>query len=229
MAVCGCAFKFCRLIKIAVVAWIALVGASQQVFASQPFRFEPLAYEADSFGGAPAATPEAACKQYAETWGWHRAPYSYRLEGSDPGRWRCQRFVNGQLDSATYAWVTGRCQQRPAPIRTGSDWAHPNYEIGITPSCRCDFPRRIDRSTEWCTGAPSCEHYPYSSMSACGAQVRQLELTGGAVTGPIKTFHNTATCIAQGSCDDRCKMENCNWLNGVVPDFVEPYTSRRGL
>ncbi len=216
------------LVGFLVATWIVWIGASQQAKASQPFRFEPLAYEADSFGGAPAATPEAACKQYAETWGWHRAPFSFRLESSDPGRWRCQRYVSGQIDPGTYVWITGRCQRRPVPIRTGSDWAHPSYDISAVPSCRCDFPRRIDRSTEWCTGAPSCEHYPYSSTSVCGSQVRQLDLTASQVTGPIRLFHDTQTCIARGACDDRCKMENCNWLNGVVRDFVQPYVQKQG-
>lgn len=47
-----------------------------------------------------------------------------------------------------------------------------------------------------------------------------------AADDPTRLFHRQQTCIARKSCDLRCRMDNCKWMDRVIPDFVNPYLQK---
>jgi hypothetical protein len=173
-------------------------------------------------------TAQQACALWSSWWGWDRNGFSFALEPMTPGQFRCQRFYQGVREPSQYTYIVGSCQRASAPILTGSDWSYPSYDTNHAPSCYCSSPKKFDRSVEWCTGTPSCTWYPNNSGTECGRSVAQLLQVTKAATDPTRVFHQSQTCIAQKSCDARCKMGNCNWLKFVIPDFVSPYLLKRG-
>lgn len=86
----------------------------------------------------------------------------------------------------------------------------------------------VDRSTEWCTGSPSCTWYPNNVGTECGKTVDALLQIGKPSGDPTSYFHNNQSCIAKASCNLRCKMDNCNWMKFVIPEFVNPYLDKAG-
>jgi hypothetical protein len=76
--------------------------------------------------------------------------------------------------------------------------------------------------------APSCESYPANKYSGCGRSVDDLFKVAKAVTDPTRIFHATQQCIALKSCNARCTMDNCDWLNTLVPSFIDPYLQKTG-
>ncbi|GMV32144.1 MAG: hypothetical protein AMXMBFR59_42690 [Rhodanobacteraceae bacterium] len=84
--------------------------------------------------------------------------------------------------------------------------------------------------SEMCVG-PSvgpCLTYPNNNSFGCGKTVSDLEVVTKAADDPTRVFHQTQTCIARKSCDLRCQMENCKWMDRVIPDFVNPYLKKTG-
>lgn len=213
------------ILKLFVISFLALL--SDFVIAAT-YYFPALMY--DEAGGwiTPKDSPQAACDAYAGVWGWNGAPYSYALLDFLPGRWKCQRYNNAVLEPFQYTWIFGRCQKDPAPILTGSDWAGPNYDENHSPSCNCADPKIFDRGVEWCTAAATCLWYPDNKATGCGRVVDSLLTSVKPSTDPTSIFHNNQTCIAKQSCDARCKMGNCKWLNEVIPNFVNPYLQKTG-
>lgn len=138
---------------------VALCASSGGAFGTEN-RFKPLIYAEIAGWVAPQETPDLVCDLLADAWGWDESPFSYALELELPARWRCQRFYNGAREPSQYTYILGRCQSNPAPIRTGSDWSHPLYDMNNAVPCSCISPKMFDRAVEWCTGAPSCLAYP---------------------------------------------------------------------
>lgn len=79
-----------------------------------------------------------------------------------------------------------------------------------------------------CTDVGLCATYPQNSSFGCGKTATDLESVAKSDVDPTRTFHQTQTCIARKSCDLRCKMENCKWMDRVIPDFVNPYLLKTG-
>lgn len=70
---------------------------------------------------------------------------------------------------------------------------------------------------------------PGSSAFGCGKSVADLENSAKGETDPRHLFHAQQTCIAMKSCELRCQMENCRWMDNVIPDFTRPYLDGDGL
>lgn len=73
-----------------------------------------------------------------------------------------------------------------------------------------------------------CLKYPDNKTFGCGKTVADLEAVTKATDDPTRVFHQTQTCIARKSCDLRCQMDNCKWMDRVIPDFVNPYLQKTG-
>jgi len=70
--------------------------------------------------------------------------------------------------------------------------------------------------------------YPENETFGCGKSVADLEAVTKAADDPTRLFHKQQICIARKSCDLRCQMDNCKWMERVIPDFVNPYLSQAG-
>jgi hypothetical protein len=92
-------------------------------------------------------------------------------------------------------------------------------ETGYQPSS--DY-RQCTRRDGWCA------KYPENRGFGCGKTVADLEAVTKAADDPTRIFHQTQTCIARKSCDLRCQMDNCKWMDRVIPDFVNPYLQKLG-
>jgi hypothetical protein len=75
---------------------------------------------------------------------------------------------------------------------------------------------------------PTCDSYPANKYAGCGKAVDDLSKVVKSATDPTRVFHATQQCIALKACNARCTMENCDWLNKVLPDFVNPYLQKSG-
>ena len=62
----------------------------------------------------------------------------------------------------------------------------------------------------------------------CDEMVRRLKQLKIANSDTRYGFYRNQTCIAEKSCAARKDMEDKQWLNKVVPDFVNPLLGKRG-
>ncbi len=191
------------------------------------YYFPALGYRDTSNQFPVQNSPQETCNVVGSALKWNKLPYSYSWIPGSPGYSICQRYVNGIKDSSS-RWIKAVCQRNAAPIRTGSDWSNPRFDGSYEPPCSCYNPKKLDRSVEWCTANPSCLFYPDNKLTECGRTVEILAATVKDATDPTRIFHDTQTCIASRSCNLRCKMDNCNWLKSVIPDFVNPYLQKTG-
>lgn len=79
-----------------------------------------------------------------------------------------------------------------------------------------------------CVDAGICNPYPANSTYGCGKTISDLRAVQKSTTDPTRLFHATQTCIAEEACARRCTMDNCKWIDRVLPDFVAPYLSKQG-
>ena len=131
----------------------------------------------------------------------------YVYPGYPPGTWI---FHHVQLNSAT----GGMCWMRYAPN------PNPNYPPQNI------FNVAVQSGT--CENFGLCAVYPENSTFGCGNTVAELEAVVKVPDDPTRIFHQTQTCIARKSCDLRCQMDNCKWMERVIPDFVNPYLQKLG-
>jgi hypothetical protein len=192
------------------------------------YNFPPLGWQENGHWVPVGDDPSQVCKDYAAVWRWDQPPYSMAAIQEAPGRWRCQRYLNGSVEPSWFTLVRAACQRNAAPILTGSDWSHPVMTESYAPPCSCAVPKKFDHSTEWCTGSPSCMVYPHNTQTECGRTVAALMQVSKGASDPTRLFHANQTCIARKSCDARCKMDNCNWLKAVLPTFADPYLRKTG-
>lgn len=68
-----------------------------------------------------------------------------------------------------------------------------------------------------------------NSTFGCGKDVAELVAAAKTDSDPSNLFHNQQTCIAMKSCELRCKMDNCRWMDKVIPGFTRPYLDGDGL
>lgn len=68
-----------------------------------------------------------------------------------------------------------------------------------------------------------------SPTFGCGKSVEDLKRAPEKAEGdPTSLFHKNQICIAEKSCPLRCSMDNCKWIDMVVPDFIDPYVKKEG-
>jgi hypothetical protein len=99
----------------------------------------------------------------------------------------------------------------------------------ISGICESGFYAYANWSTGQCGRIPNqCLKYAENKTFGCGKTVANLEAVTKAADDPTRVFHQTQTCIARKSCDLRCRMDNCRWMERVIPDFVNPYLQKTG-
>lgn len=87
-----------------------------------------------------------------------------------------------------------------------------------------------DYNTGECWRLPNaCSGYPENSEYGCGKSIAELEAEAKGPIDPRRLFHAQQTCIAKKSCQLRCQMDNCKWMDNVIPAFVDPYLGGDGL
>lgn len=115
------------------------------------------------------------------------------------------------------------CANRPSLSLPGAPAGQKNCDQG------CEY-NAAGNGQSTPTGAvclpPDC---PSSDGSGCGKAVAELQGAAMPSTDPRHLFHLQQTCIAKGSCEIRCQMDNCQWMDHVIPAFVDPYLEKRGL
>ncbi len=89
------------------------------------------------------------------TLGWDGNGFSFQLLQEKPGLWKCQRYYQGVLEPANYAYIVGQCQLNPAWAKTGSDWSYPYWDQEVG-DCYCRSGKYFDPAVQWCTGKPQC-------------------------------------------------------------------------
>ncbi|WP_421567598.1 hypothetical protein [Stenotrophomonas sp. PD6] len=101
--------------------------------------------------------------------------------------------------------------------------------IQIRAVCKEGFSVK-DYNTGECHRLPSaCPGYPENSQFGCGKSVAELEADTKGPIDPRRLFHAQQTCIAKKSCQLRCQMDNCKWMELVIPAFVDPYLGGENL
>lgn len=78
-----------------------------------------------------------------------------------------------------------------------------------------------------CSDAGICNPYPANSAFGCGKTIEQLASSQKSPSDPTRLFHATQACIAASTCDKRCTMDHCKWMDKVLPDFVSPYLAKQ--
>jgi len=105
-----------------------------------------------------------------------------------------------------------------------------NGHEGIHATCEPNASwKNMPDSYAYCVRSPNdCLKYPDNKAFGCGKTVAAMEAVAKAADDPTRVFHQTQTCIARKSCDLRCRMDNCKWMDRVIPDFVNPYLQKTG-
>lgn len=100
--------------------------------------------------------------------------------------------------------------------------------IQLRAVCRAGF--TMNFGTGQCSRVPNaCDRYPANSGYGCGKSVAELEATAKSPIDPTRLFHAQQACIARKSCELRCQMDNCQWMERVIPAFVDPYLGGEDL
>ncbi|SOU05120.1 hypothetical protein LMG19146_04051 [Xanthomonas arboricola pv. fragariae] len=82
---------------------------------------------------------------------------------------------------------------------------------------------------DWRTGYYRIRLSKCPSDSPCADSVSQLESSSKGPLDPRRLFHAQQTCIAKRSCELRCNMDNCQWMDSVIPGFSKPYLNGEGI
>lgn len=105
-------------------------------------------------------------------------------------------------------------------------WEH---TIAVRAVCKTGYTVK-NYDTGECWRQPNdCPRYPENSSYGCGESIAQLEATAKSSIDPRRLFHAQQTCIAKKSCELRCQMDNCQWMEHVIPAFVDPYLGGENL
>lgn len=184
---------------------------------------------AEQWNPAAAATPAEACNTIAQRYVIPGVPPTIVLGQTAPMAWFCRPNTNHVI------YIRAKCRPTSRPLSNPPTTWEPQYDENSLQPCFCypsqyhgGLPMKIDRSTYLCSVTPSCQWYPDNRASGCGKSVDDLMQVVKAPGDPTAIFHTNQTCIARASCDSRCKMGNCKWLDRVIPDFVTPYLQKTG-
>lgn len=221
-----------RGLVLALLAVLTIPVTAHAQFIIYGERYDPLGWRARHppqylYDLGRFSTPSAACAVYGGDWMSRNSippPYTSTIVYSTPGVHSCR--VQYGVDH--YYFIDADCGYNEYANPAVPPHGAPVNDSYISPPCAC-LSGRIDRSRYWCMAAPSCTWYPENKASGCGKTTEQLKNTmPTSPTVPTRNFHSTQTCIAERACNDRCQMENCNWMKAVIPDFVNPYLSKAG-
>ncbi|HIE4005719.1 TPA: hypothetical protein ACXNIM_001961 [Stenotrophomonas maltophilia] len=137
------------------------------------------------------------------------SPYTQRWYGSLKFTHTCQSYRPDGLSPPGSAYDTSRYLSIYGVCRPGFGMLFTNGE--------CHRP------------AGDCANFPHNKGFGCGKSVAQLEESTPAPSNPTYPFHVQQTCIARESCALRCDMDNCKWMDNVIPSFVDPYLKRQNF
>lgn len=192
----------------------------------------PYEYRSQNFASEAAARSHAV-SVYLRKDGWEESQH-------DPAwKTRCGPAQVSVLGVVYYpfqqAWrgsvtFSHACQSyRPdglAPPGSTYPWEH---TIAIRAICRPGYTVK-NYDTGECSRQPNdCLRYPDNSGFGCGKSIAELEAEAKGAIDPRRLFHAQQTCIAKKSCQLRCQMDNCQWMDNVIPAFVDPYLGGDGL
>ena len=114
------------------------------------------------------SSPEAVCQAWFNWYGWaQQGNISWNMVAEAPGRWRCQRLVNGAVDPGYRTFVYGQCQKNPLPAQFlyGRSYTNPYWDENIS-DCYCQAPFGFDASIQWCV--PNAAEPPVYREESCG-------------------------------------------------------------
>lgn len=191
---------------------------------------DPFGYRSQMFS-AEGEAKKKAIGDYIEIDGWD-------VPESDFWRRRCERaevetFPVIYYPSPQQWWgrvdFTHQCYTyRPDGLSPPSQPLPYVRSIMIRGVCRPGFVVK-DYSTGECWRVPNaCPGYPENSTFGCGESVAELQATQKNLVDPRRLFHTQQTCIAKKSCELRCQMDNCQWMDLVIPAFAKPYLDGDG-
>lgn len=141
---------------------------------------------------------DAACRGYIDKNGWNPPGYMY-----DSTRfWNVNSPISGAGCFLTYK-----------PSEFPNNKPTNLYNAAIQTGC-------ID------TGF--CPIDPQNSTYGCGMSGGDIQSVTKSSDDPTRLFHKQQICIARKSCNLHCQMDNCKWMERVIPDFVNPYLSHTG-
>jgi hypothetical protein len=113
------------------------------------------------------------------------------------------------------------------PYSLAGNFVHRGRPVGCFPGHYGAY-RDTDGTLRCVRADGPCAPTDVNRTFGCGKTVAELEAVTKAADDPTRVFHQTQTCIARKSCDLRCRMDNCKWLDRVIPDFVDPYLQKTG-
>ncbi|BCD97701.1 hypothetical protein [Marinagarivorans cellulosilyticus] len=157
--------------------------------------------------------------------GWF-GPYSNA--GSNPDE-LCQWY--GAIEQQHFFW-SGHADVVFGDDAPSETFRYVKYElIGNGSLAQC-FYEHWSVNEVWAPWPPNpimtkrCQH---SDTFGCGKSVKEIKSLPKKSPGdPTRLFHENQICIAEKSCDLKCEMENCKWLDLVIPDFIDPYIQKNG-
>lgn len=193
---------------------------------------DPFGYRTQMYSGENAAASRAIA-DYLEIDGWDVA------EIQSVWRRKCERAEVTTFPVVYYPfpqqWMgrvdfTHQCYTyRPDGLSPPSSPAPYVRSIAISANCRPGFVVK-DYDTGECWRVPSaCPGYPENSTFGCGESVAELQATRKSWVDPRRLFHSQQECIARTSCELRCQMDNCQWMDLVIPAFTRPYLDGDGI
>jgi hypothetical protein len=131
------------------------------------------------------------------------------------------------MGSITFAHT---CQSyRPDGLSPPGTPTERKRSISTRAVCRPGYTVKNYNTGECWRQPNDCPRYPENSTFGCGESVAELEATAKTPPDPTALFHAQQTCIARKSCELRCQMDNCQWMDKVIPEFVRPYIDGNGL
>ncbi|NIJ85194.1 hypothetical protein FHY35_002149 [Xanthomonas arboricola] len=192
---------------------------------------DPFGYRSEMFGTESEAKTKAIA-DYLEIDGWDKP------QVQSVWRTRCERAEVETFPVIYYPFpqqwsgrveFTHQCYSyRPDGLSPPSAPLPYVRDITIRGVCRPGFVVK-DYDTGECWRVPSaCPGYPENSTFGCGESVSELQATRKALFDPRYLFHTQQTCIARKSCELRCRMDNCQWMDLVIPAFARPYLDGDG-
>jgi len=141
------------------------------------------------------------------------------------------QYKNLEWDINCAGWGTTKPDHRFVQVAKYQAYECPNGFRGR------DGPAPLNQICEINKGLPyiilrnpsACDLQPEDPSGGCGKSVIELEGAQMNDFDPRHLFHKQQTCIAKRSCRLRCEMDNCRWMDEVIPSFVDPYLHKQGL
>lgn len=82
--------------------------------------------------------------------------------------------------------------------------------------CRCAA-WQTDTGIGCVRTAGECRTYPQDTTTGCNKTTADMYATMPARTDLKYGFHNAQACVSKESCNARCRMDNCKWLEVLLP------------